>query len=194
MVKKSHDVRFIKRVFTAYEKREIFRSKNPDRLLWVIWAAKEASYKVISKLHPGAHSIPRRYEVYLESDDESPEKSGFVLSPFAAVPVRVYVCNEYIHCVGISGEGEDWDSVVWKVEKMDIEGLSAQGESRLVRGMLGRDLSKVLHVNVGDIEILRKKGPGGLGPPQVYVKGRKSAMDISMSHDGSFMAYSFLTG
>jgi hypothetical protein len=185
----------MKRVFTKYEEREIFHSKDPDRLLWVMWAAKEASYKVISKLHPGAHSIPRRYEVYLESDDESPEKSGFVLSPFNVVPVRVSVCNEYIHCMGISGEGKEWDSVVWKVEKMDIEGLSVPGgESRLVREMLRRDLSEVLQANIGDMEILRKKGPGGFDPPRVYVKGRESAVDISMSHDGSFMAYSFLSG
>lgn len=194
MTRKSRDIRFIKRVFTAYEEREIFRSENPDRLLWLLWAAKEASYKVISKFHPDANSIPRCYEVYLESDDASPEKSGVVLSPFELVQVRTYVCGEYIHCIGISGEEEDWNSIVWKVEKVDSEGLSTHGESRLIREMLRRDLSQFLSANPEDVEILRKKGPDGLDPPRVYLKDQKSAIDISMSHDGSFIAYSFLQG
>lgn len=156
----------------------------------MLWAAKEASYKVISKLHPDANSIPRRYDVRLKSDDGYPEKSGMVLSPFGTVQVRTYVCGKYIHCIAISGEGEDWDSIVWKVEKWDVEELSRYGESRLIREMLRQDLSQVLHANPEDIGILREKGPGGLGPPQVYVKDQKSTIDISMSHDGNFIAYS----
>ena len=159
----------------------------------MLWAAKEASYKVINKFHPDANSIPRRYDVRLESGDASPEKSGMVLSPFGTVQVRIYVCGEYIHCIAISGEGEDWDSIVWKVEKCDIEGLSRHGESRLTREMLRQELSRVLHANPDDIEILREKGPCGLGPPQVYIKGQKSTTDISISHDGNFMAYSFFS-
>jgi len=160
----------------------------------MLWAAKEASYKVISKFHPDANSIPRRYDARLESDDASPEKSGTVLSPFGKVQTKTYVCDEYIHCIAISGGGKDWDSIVWKVEKWDIEGLSRHGESRLIREILRQDLSLVLRASPDDIEILREKGSGGLGPPQAYVKNQKSTIDISMSHDGNFMAYSFFSG
>ncbi|MBN2568531.1 MAG: 4-phosphopantetheinyl transferase family protein, partial [Deltaproteobacteria bacterium] len=118
---KSRDVRFIKRVFTEYEERLISIAETPDKVLWTLWAAKEASYKAVSKSHPSANSIPHRYEVHLESADQHSETWGNVLSPYGSIEIRLSSTDRYIHCVGISEGKADWNSVVSKVGKYQFE-------------------------------------------------------------------------
>ena len=47
---KSHNARFVERVFSREEKSAISLSENPDLTLWMFWAAKETAYKIISKI------------------------------------------------------------------------------------------------------------------------------------------------
>jgi phosphopantetheinyl transferase (holo-ACP synthase) len=47
---RASDERFVARVFTEPERRSIQSAADPDFELWCHWAAKEAGYKVISKL------------------------------------------------------------------------------------------------------------------------------------------------
>ncbi|MDX1568780.1 MAG: 4'-phosphopantetheinyl transferase superfamily protein, partial [Longimicrobiales bacterium] len=47
---KSRDRRFVERVFTFEEALVIYESEDPDRAVWRAWAAKEAAFKVVSKL------------------------------------------------------------------------------------------------------------------------------------------------
>jgi len=189
---KSSDVRFIKRVFTAYEESLISMADTPDTVLWALWAAKEASYKSVRKSHPSANSIPHRYEVHLESADKQSEAWGNVLSPYGSIEIGLYSTDQYIHCVGISEGKADWNSVVSKVEKYQFEGLSSENQSEAARGLLTHELSLHLAVQPDHIEIKRTKGPFGLDPPQLYIKGKKSATDISISHDGQFLACAFV--
>ncbi len=167
-------------------------AETPDTMLWNLWAAKEAAYKVVSKSHPVANSIPHRYEAHLESTDFL-EAAGRVISPYGSIEIETSFTDHYIHCIGISRGKTKWDSVVSKVEKV-AEGLSLHNESEAIRDLLRRDLSRHLSIYPDHIEILRTKGPLGLGPPQVYIKGEKSTIDISMSHDGQFMAYAYVRG
>lgn len=44
------DRRFVERVFTAEERDAIARAADPDLALWHGWAAKEAAYKVVSRV------------------------------------------------------------------------------------------------------------------------------------------------
>ena len=66
---KSGDDRFLGRVFTPDERERIGRAVNPDKLLWAFWAAKEASYKAVSRDDPSIRSTPRRYRVTLDEQN-----------------------------------------------------------------------------------------------------------------------------
>lgn len=193
-VGKSRDIRFIKRVFTTYEQSCIDRTDTPDTMLWNLWAAKEAAYKAVKKAHPEANSIPRSYEVHLEGTDRPSKTGGHVCSPYGKIKIRTDLACYHIHCVSMSGEGAHWDSVISRVEEISTEERSRRGESGAIRNLLRKDLSHYLSISPDDMEILRRRGPRGLGPPQVYIGGKQAAVDISMSHDGSFMAYAFVTG
>ena len=46
---KAGDRRFLQRVFSEEEQKDIQSSENPDRALWIRWAGKEAAFKTISK-------------------------------------------------------------------------------------------------------------------------------------------------
>lgn len=50
---KAGDARFVARICAAPEAESIRGAQDPDRALWLTWAAKEAAFKVVSKLLPG---------------------------------------------------------------------------------------------------------------------------------------------
>jgi len=160
-------------------------------MLWHLWAAKEAAYKAVKKAHPTAHSIPRSYEVHLDTPRSS-TAGGHVCSPCGTIAIQSVTTCHHIHCVALSGDEANWESVIYRVAEISGEERSRRGESGALRDLLRHDLSRSLSIPTGDMEIVRRKGPHGLGPPQVYVRGRPSAIDISMSHDGGYMAYAFL--
>jgi len=182
---KSRDTRFINRVFTLDEQQKILNSDEPDIFLWSLWAGKETGYKAISKTHPAVSSSPRHYEIKL-SDSPLPE-SGIVYTPCGPVPVRFFITGEYIHCIGASTD-EGIGSIVWDVQKILQPQFSPDYQSDFVRNMAGKKISRYLKEDPEAIEIIRPKGHRGLGPPAVYAGGKRTAIDISMSHDGRFAA------
>jgi len=190
---KSRDIRFINRVFTQGEKKQILNTANPDGMLWAMWAGKEASYKVVSKSHPAVSSVPRAYEVSFEEDMSkwtgNSSLSGVVETPRGSVPVRIFRTCDSIHCIATTGLPEAVDSVIWGVQHIG----SGLVESVVVREAAKRHLSLLLDRDPDEIEIRRLKGSAGSKPPIVYVEGRKAGVDISLSHDGAFAAYAFVT-
>ena len=199
---KSRNPRFINRVFTPSEQRQIFNSANPDTMIWAIWAGKEAAYKIVSKCNPSASSAPRLYEVSLDRTDKpgSSDKfastensiSGSVVTPHGQVHIRIFITRDYVHCVAATAPLEKTDVVVWHVDRICANSeVSPAFESMFVRNALKKHLSEYVDEGSEDIEIRRENGSNGLTPPYVYLNGRRDEIDISLSHDGAFTAYAF---
>ena len=182
---KNRDIRFIERVFTPDEQRRIQKSDEPDIVLWSLWAGKETGYKAISKTHPAVSSSPGQYEIQL-FDSPLPE-SGTVETPCGPVSVRFCITGEYIHCIGATTD-KGLNSIVWDVQTMLRPEVSPKYQSDFVRNMARKKISRYLKEDLETIEIIRPKGHRGLGPPVVYAGGKRTAIDISMSHDGRFAA------
>jgi phosphopantetheinyl transferase (holo-ACP synthase) len=199
---KSLNTRFINRVFTPNEQRRIFNSPHPDTILWALWAGKETAYKIVCKDDPCVPSSPRLYEVSLFQDRDSHEEDCFfngkasfdggVDTPNGRVHIRIFITRDYVHCTGCTDSAKAIDSVVWHTDNIGpVPQSSPDYESTCVRNALKKHLSAYVDRETKDIEIRREKGPRGLGPPLVYINGRQSAIDISLSHDGRFAAYAF---
>jgi len=184
---KSRDIRFMDRVFTMKEQKAIFSHDNRDLFLWSLWAGKETAYKAICKIHPAVSSAPRRYEIELFSPTGSFPERGVAHTPVGLVSIRLFVRADHLHCVGIT-DGPDMDSVMWNVGKIDQDRVSSDYQSDIVRKMIKREASCYLNESPGAMNINREMGRHGLGPPVLYVRNTKTAIDISMSHDGSFVA------
>lgn len=200
---KSRDTRFINRVFTQGEQDRILNSANPDAALWALWAGKETAYKVVSKSHTAVSSAPRAYNVSFEKENIANSDrnsfghysfSGVVETPRGSIPVRIFQACDCIHCIGTTGAKEAIDSVDWGVLRIGRGfGASPRFESFIVRKAARRHLSLYLNRYPDEIEIRRVKGPHGSGYPIVYIGDRRAGVDISLSHEGEFAAYAFVT-
>jgi phosphopantetheinyl transferase (holo-ACP synthase) len=185
-------------VFTPPERDRIARSENPDRELWTLWAAKEAAFKALSKTSPSLSSVPRLFSVSLSSPEptasQKGELRGTVTCPRGRVAIRVFLTDEYVHCVGTDECGDTLEGMIGRVFRLaDAPGVpAARDESRLTREAATRRLSDHLELRADEVEIRRIRKDRGLGPPVVYVRGEHSPIDLSLSHDGAFGAFVFL--
>jgi phosphopantetheine--protein transferase-like protein len=211
---KSGDDRFLGRVFTPEERERIVGAANPDKLLWALWAAKEAAYKAVSRDDPSISSTPRRYRVVLDDPDhpfndvedstgrislDVQEKgkavdpvagsecwlTGRVITPRGATALRIIVTDDYVHALAISGDG-DLTALIHRVDEMDGR-RDAEGASAYARGQLLLEIGHRLNGPIDDLEI--RKEPLGPGAPSVYLRGQPLAAEISLSHDGRFTAF-----
>jgi hypothetical protein len=201
---KSRNTRFVNRVFTPDEQRQIFNSPHPDTVLWALWAGKETAYKIVRKFHPEAPAVPQFYEVKLVPEDEYKHPDitypayrvrlpGIVHEPCGKIHIRSFVTDNYVHCIGTADSIEALDTLIWQVNRINpASRISRDYESMCVRDALKRHLSAYIDQCPEEIDIRREKDSRGMGPPFVYINGRKAALDISLSHDGRFTAHAFV--
>ena len=196
---KSRDTRFIDRVFSEDERQQILNCSEPDFLLWSLWAGKETAYKAVRKSYSEAISVPRRYGVKLNDPDDGiirkvPFISGIVETPYDPVSIRIFINEDYVHCIGITGELEAINSATRGVHKTSQGNgfhFSTDSPSLKVRQLAKKAISSYLDQDIENIDIRRFRGSCGLGPPTVFIKGKAEMVDISLSHDGNFIAYAF---
>lgn len=133
---KAEDERFLARVLAPGEGRAVRRAADAHRSLWIHWAAKEAAYKVVSKLRSRRPDFGhRRFAVSGEACAPAcaPE-CGCVRELRLTVhhedlrlPVRVTLTHEYVHGVaalsragGVPPE-EAMDAIVSEVTRLSAE-------------------------------------------------------------------------
>ncbi len=202
---KSEDARFIERVFTPAEKGLIFTSADPDKALWSVWAGKEAAFKAVSKYSEGGapSSSPRKFEVSLDFPPEEGSSmartrtesfQGSASTPAGTIRLRIVRNSTYVHAVAATGGVDAAASVSWAVCSIDLRRreVTPHVQSMLVRRAAKMKLAGYVDADPQELEIVRRKRNGsGLGPPILLVRGRESGIEISLSHDGLFLAYAF---
>ena len=191
---KSGDDRFLQRVFTSTERACIAAAAAPDVMLWALWAAKETAYKIASKVDLLAVFTPRLYPVVLSPCDDGPTRSGMVDTPQGPVAVRVSIAPDYLHCIGATPSPGILDHVLWDIERLSPAKAGGDHDPSLaVRRLAGRRLAGLLDVSVADIDIRRFQDIDKWGPPTTYVEGEPARFDLSLSHDGAFVACAVIT-
>jgi phosphopantetheinyl transferase (holo-ACP synthase) len=214
---KSRDARFVARVFTAREAELIARSARPDAALWMLWAAKEAAYKVAKKLRPDAifaHScydvIPDSPEAVVEPFGATAFHSGHALLrgitglDGACFPLEWRSTSSFIHCVAMDIDGDfhalkiavaargELDRVGEAYEPTEREQASLP-VARSAESLAVRRLARALaaEAGLGDVEIVRERLGSELGPPRLYPRGGAMPLagwDVTLSHDGDLAA------
>lgn len=213
-MQKSTDLRFLKKILTDTEIEEVRCSDQPDAALWSLWACKEAAYKVIKKQTSDAAFVPHRWSVCLQRSSSAIEQDGLHIarphpedenpSAFAAgevglsdsrtIPFFLFSSTSYVHCLA-ADQSDVLDKAVWRVVALpdDLDEKGAD-PSAFARSRLACALSTALQIDQARIKISRMpRKRGELEPPAVYLDGIKMNIDISLSHDGQFVAYAYLT-
>jgi 4'-phosphopantetheinyl transferase EntD len=214
---KSRDTRFVARVFTAREAELIAGSSSPDFALWMLWAAKEAAYKVAKKLRADAIFAHSRYEVSVDSPAESIEPdaeparlSGHVLVhgipglELRRFPLAWTSSPSFIHCVAMDVEGDFHALKIAIAGHDDLDRLGADyhptareqasiPRARSAESLAVRRLARALalEAGLGEVEIVRERVGAELGPPLLFARVGAlplAGWDITLSHDGTLAA------
>jgi phosphopantetheine--protein transferase-like protein len=182
---KSRDLRYLKKILTDAEIEFVTKAKNTDVALWSFWACKEAAYKVMKKSFPDSAFTPRLWQVtYAKSRLEYSE--GEVEIPqTGSVFVHLISNADYVHCVGANGL-EILDKLISGVEVLPEEETNP---SFFLRQCLAERLAARFALNFHQIQIRRTMQNNELQPPRVYIDSKTTDIDISLSHDGRFVAY-----
>jgi len=195
-------LRFLRKILTDTEIEQVRNSCNPDTALWSFWACNEAAYKVIQKKTSGAAFVPRRWSVHYQARVDSPGglppaaghygDGEVVIANSDPVYLRLFTFPSYIHCLA-ADESRGIDQIMAHVDAIpERTGPQGTDPSLFVRMRLIRSLAGDLCRPEEDLRIIREKKKDGLGPPVLYIADAPSAIDLSISHDGRYVAYAYI--
>ncbi len=221
---RAEDDRFVRRVFDDAERERIREAEDADLELWTRWAAKEAGFKTISKVigspPPFLH---RAFKVSWtqDADDAADDaeqviRRGVVRYHEHQALVRVVKHPGSVHAVSFaarSGEARDvrvdphvacldapgspWsrplEELMPTFTEREADAVYSRSSAAVRVGARG-DLAFVLGVTENRIEIVCSPGPTSQRPPRVLLDGRPTQADVSLSHDGPWIAWALWVG
>ena len=191
---KHADERFLNRVFTNSEQALIVSSVDKHSLLWALWAAKEAAFKAYQKQQLDYVFSPIEAEVVIQSDlalDWSAEHEGEVIIRGNPIACRWYLIERQsrlaIHCVA---HYPAQTSLTASVKVEYVESCNEYKEQSPKTRQLALSLCREKGLNNVSIERqpLDLKDYTKLGPPSLIQNDTKLPHEISLSHDGHFLA------
>lgn len=192
---KRDDEAFVERILTVEERRRWKENSRRDETLWLLWAAKEAAYKVASKIHPGCPFIPRHFDVSFSAATVSGHLAedlhpGSVFAKGRQIPCQALITREYIHVLALWPPAA-FSRMTAAVHRIEINPESPPDESQLVRDLAIAAIARHCQWQPGDMEIKRFPLGKRWGPPLLFHKGEAAPGDLSLSHDGRFLAYAY---
>jgi phosphopantetheine--protein transferase-like protein len=173
---------YLERVCTAVEAREIRESENPARALAVVWAAKEAAYKLLSRElnlpHFGPHEFATDFDCRKSQGACSELK---VSNGQARIGVTTFETARWVHAVASFSRSTGLLWRVRRIRKPSLRETTPQDESLAARRLANEFLQefgwKDVSVNFeGKIPMLTQR----------ELACREMA--ISLSHHGRFVA------
>jgi len=168
--------RFDERVFGALELATLRISAEPARLRWLLWAAKEASYKVARKDDPRTVFSPRAFEVCLTRRDRARVQHG--ARSFA---VALELGDEYVHAVATAERGDAAGLRLAACAR--LPGRPAQPGAAARELALAR-VAAALGVPAGELAVAYA---GRV--PRLVTRAGAPLGDLSLSHHGRFVAF-----
>jgi 4'-phosphopantetheinyl transferase superfamily len=170
--------RFDERVFAAEEIECLRRSRAPDRLRWVLWAAKESAYKVAKKLDPRTIFSPRRFVVELETANLGSVRMGgrrfSIVASVERAVCHVIACTELPRgMIVVSG-----------LRRLVGDARDPLRPRSIARRFTIDEMTPWLGARAGDLELVSENRV-----PCFRLSGRPVPADVSLSHHGRFVAF-----
>ncbi len=194
--------RLVRRVLSTTEQAHLSDSISPELVFLAQWAAKESAYKLLKKRDPDLLFAHTRFEVRGAHTINSQKlNSGTVTYALTAhsdpIPVDVEweLSRHWLHCVARSPDNPA--PYTQSIEEISDKLLSDEfSRAELVsiysdQSKAVRNLAKRLIHNRGipGARIIRHEEDRRYSPPQIYVNNKRiSYLDLSLSHDGKYMA------
>ena len=175
----AHHPRFDARVFAGAELNWLRRSGAPERLRWMLWAAKEAAYKVARKLDPRAAFAPARFAVQLDGS-----LRGRVEHAGRSLWLAVREDASSVHAIASDAE-LDPGRLLLGQQRLGAGGVPPGAEPGFaVRRLAVQELALRLGAAPGELEIGQR---GRI--PELRRRGEAAGLDLSLSHHGGLIAF-----
>jgi phosphopantetheinyl transferase (holo-ACP synthase) len=147
----------------------------------MVWAAKEAAFKLISRELDLAHFVPREFVTGFE-DDRSLDLSVEFSVSYESMQARVCITasGEWVHAIAMLAEGRVFCWRVKEIADCGSHDLASNNESSAVRLLAGQLLSEF-----GRNEALKFDG---WIPVLRDEDGNTSELAVSLSHHGAYAA------
>src|SRR5262245_15957096 len=166
--------RFDARVFAPAERAALAASPAAGRLRWVLWAAKEAAYKLARKLDPAVAFSPSRFVV----SPLGARMRGRVSWAGGAASVQVRLAGDAVHATA-----RDADPARGGLVRGVARLASGDDPSRAARELALRRVAARLGLDARDLRVVRRGRIPGLALPG------GGALDLSLSHHGGFVSF-----
>ncbi len=209
------DDRFVGRVFDPDEQGSIRAAGDSDLEIWSRWAAKEAGFKAISKaIGSPPPFVHHAFKVaWTDASDiaDGVARSGTIRYGEYVARVAVTVMPGAVHAVAhwsdlgtvgpirleprvamIESPGSRWagskEELMRAFSAREADAVYSR-ESAAVRIGARADLAELLGVAESRLEIVCAPGPTSQRPPRVLLDGSQAPADVSLSHDGRWIAW-----
>lgn len=177
--------RFDARVFTESE-RALIAGDATQRVRWVLWAAKEAAYKLAKKLDAAVVWAPARFEVSLDVvpvtvniSARGSRAHGVVQHGARRLVLRSFETEDYVHALATDGAqrvGDESAGVALLGSGEDASAAARAYACQALASRLGLAPAALSVAKLGRIPVL-------------CVDGSPARADLSLSHHGRFVAY-----
>ena len=153
-----------------------------------MWSCKESAYKARGKQDHRKPFCPINFQVYHspvcpKGTGNYTALSGQVENEGHILITKSWVCNDYIHSI-CSTEGFDGMNIIYGLRKN--VNVPPGRQSACVRKLVIGNLAHKLNVDVRNIKIKKDRETE---IPVAMIDNSDSEMDLSLSHDGEFVAF-----
>ncbi|NNC69639.1 MAG: 4-phosphopantetheinyl transferase family protein [Flavobacteriaceae bacterium] len=168
---------FINKLFSKVEYDYIFNAEDPSQMVWLLWSMKESAYKAYLQKCPKRFFNPKKLECSLISN-----LKGTVRIHNYEFQTKTEVTDNYIHTVATHNDEGSTLTKCFEIPSI----YKAQHD--LTNAKLLKNISKMTSTSM---ELLKIK-KDALGIPKIYKEDSLITLSISLSHHGSYGAFSIL--
>jgi phosphopantetheine--protein transferase-like protein len=173
-------VKHLERVCTPEEARSVRQSTDPCKTLAVIWASKEAVYKLISKQVGSCHFIPRQFETdFVHPASSCSNGKAVVNYEGVRADVEIMLTEQWVHTVATFPEPKVVRWAVREIKSWFRPGSQARAETDAARSLAAKLLSLY---GSPDLTL----SCSGKFPSVRRTSGEAAEMGVSLSHHGAF--------
>jgi phosphopantetheinyl transferase (holo-ACP synthase) len=202
------NVRFVHRVLAAEERRPLDESSDKVTTFAILWSGKEAAYKILKKVDSSLLFSHSKFVVSINKGRKAPNQlEGHVSYKEHQIPMSWEINPKWVHGLAhysLEGQTSEPSFFSWRLDTLDAFSpddtnftLQEKGSIHSHASSSVRMQAKKMLQNEGEnsIELIRPMAGKKFGPPQIWQEGTQlEKWDISMSHDGSFVASALIRG
>ena len=162
---------WIEKLFDQQEQDSISKSPDPFSLVWRMWSMKESAYKVHTRSTKKRSFNPSKISCKIID-----QTHGLVVLEGKKYATESIINEDYIFSSTVSATNSITSHKVIKIL-----------DSRNYYDLILEDVSTQFDWERNEVEIIKSD----IGIPKFYLDSKVQNVDLSITHDGKYLAYSF---